>query len=147
MTTTYNPKYPQPFTLAEAIELDVSTILAEISRLRNSLHHLEDSQRQLKDFLLVEDEGSEGEMRRAIVDNEVTIATQQERIILLRLALQNKVGEEALKHYGLEVVSPPDLETTTPTVPPVNPPAHTTPLPPPQHETRTVSNGQEGMYL
>lgn len=117
-----------------------------MSRLRNSITHLQETQSELRSFL-EEDEDEDGEIGLAIDENEITMyvlsfsfllssllflavtpppifttssksqfrtyeqmkltnfnrASQRERIQLIIIALTNKVGVDALKHYGLEV--------------------------------------------
>ncbi|TXT08866.1 hypothetical protein VHUM_02994 [Vanrija humicola] len=95
---SFQPAHPQPFTLAEAQQLDVSTIVAEISRLENSLAHLASSQAELAAFL-ADDE--DDDLRAAHTENAGVIASQEERIAMLRHVLEGKVGAESLGHYGI----------------------------------------------
>lgn len=84
----YNPRYPQPFSLSQAIALDPAvawdglfldiidghlllTVLAEITRLRNSLLHLRRSQNELREYLR-EEEGDR-EIGQAVKENEITM--------------------------------------------------------------------------
>lgn len=101
----YTPRYPQPFTLSQAVGLDVSTITEEIARLQNSLSHLRSTQEQLKDALA---EDPDPEFTKAVEENQVTIGSQEERISILRMALAEK-GVLMNEHYAVE---------TTPAVPP-----------------------------
>ncbi|GMK59524.1 hypothetical protein CspeluHIS016_0801300 [Cutaneotrichosporon spelunceum] len=91
------PTHPQPFTPAEAAQLDVNTIVAEISRLRNSLTHLHSSQGELRLALA---EGDDADLRSALNENEAVI--QGERVDMLRAALIDKIGADSLAHYGIE---------------------------------------------
>jgi len=84
----YNPRYPQPFSLSQAIALDPAVAWDEIARLRNSLLHLRRSQIELQECL--RELGSEEmdlEVSQAVKENEITIASQDERIFMLELAL------------------------------------------------------------
>lgn len=87
----YNPRYPQPFSLSQAIALDPAvawdgrifvitsshlllTVLTEIARLRNSLLHLRRSQNELEEYLreLAPEEG-DLEVSQAVKENEITM--------------------------------------------------------------------------
>lgn len=87
----YNPRYPQPFSLSQAIALDPAvawdglaleitsshlllTVLTEIARLRNSLLHLRRSQNELQEYLreLASKEG-DLEVSQAVRENEITM--------------------------------------------------------------------------
>ncbi|KAF9569287.1 hypothetical protein CPC08DRAFT_653168, partial [Agrocybe pediades] len=83
----YIPRYRQPFTLVEAVKLDVSTITEEISRLQNSLKHLNETQ-DIIEASLKEEEDSD--LRKAMDENREVIGSQQERISILRMALTEK---------------------------------------------------------
>lgn len=77
----YNPRYPQPFTLEQAIALDPEVASDEIGRLQNSIVHLQRTQNELKDYT------EDSDVRQAIEENKVTMASQDERIFMLKLAL------------------------------------------------------------
>ncbi|GJE84220.1 hypothetical protein PsYK624_002960 [Phanerochaete sordida] len=109
----YTPRYPQPFTLAEAVGLDVSTITEEIARLQNSLARLRATQAQLKEALA---EAPDPDFSKAVEENEVTIGSQDERVSILRLALAEK-GVPLDGHFA--------LEPSTAAPPPANAPAAT----------------------
>ncbi|KAI0347248.1 hypothetical protein BDW22DRAFT_1351641 [Trametopsis cervina] len=83
----YTPRYPQPFTLGEAVHLDVPVISEEIARLENSLAHLQDTQTQLRE---ANEESPDPEFEKAIQENEDVIGSQEERISMLRMALSAK---------------------------------------------------------
>lgn len=87
----YNPRYPQPFSLTQAIALDPAvawdglilvinsshlllTVLTEIARLKNSLLHLRRSQNELQEYLreLASEEG-DLEVSQAVKENEITM--------------------------------------------------------------------------
>ncbi|KAF4619894.1 hypothetical protein D9613_005301 [Agrocybe pediades] len=101
----YIPRYRQPFTLAEAVKLDVSTITEEISRLQNSLKHLNETQ-DIIEASLKEEEDSD--LRKAMDENREVIGSQQERISILRMALTEK-GIIGGAHYDLQ--TSPDSAT------------------------------------
>lgn len=74
---TMEPRHPQPFTLTEARQLDVGIIVtgksveisltAEISRLQNSLTHLEQTQ---ADLLSALEEEEDTDLREAWSENQ-----------------------------------------------------------------------------
>ncbi|EJT50608.1 hypothetical protein A1Q1_08160 [Trichosporon asahii var. asahii CBS 2479] len=108
----FQPRHPQPFSLAEAEQLDVSTIVAEISRLRNSISHLDESQSELLSAL---EEEEDADLRSAWQENQGTIASQNERIAMLTHVLEGKVGRDALGHYG---ITPTGSTTASSAAPP-----------------------------
>lgn len=87
----YNPKYPQPFSLCQAIALDPAvvwdglildiinnrlllTIPTEIARLKNSLLHLKRSQNELQEYLReVASEEGDPQVSQALKENETTM--------------------------------------------------------------------------
>ncbi|KAI6130450.1 hypothetical protein EDD16DRAFT_1823126 [Pisolithus croceorrhizus] len=75
----YNPRYPQPFTLEQAIALDPEVASDEIGRLQNSIAHLQRTQNELRDYT------EDSDVRQAIEENKVTM--RDERIFMLKLAL------------------------------------------------------------
>ncbi|KAK7470532.1 hypothetical protein VKT23_001957 [Stygiomarasmius scandens] len=97
----YTPRYAQPFTLSEAIALDVSTITEEIARLQNSLKHLNETQEFLKEAIGAESTDTvDPELTQAYEENQVVIGSQEERISILKLALTEK-GVSTGTHYEL----------------------------------------------
>lgn len=87
----YRPRFAQPFTLNEAIGLDVGVIteggairlqnplrlnmiktLPEIARLQNSLKHLKETQTILESTLK-EEGGPDPELRKAFEENEAVM--------------------------------------------------------------------------
>ncbi|KAF9464459.1 hypothetical protein BDZ94DRAFT_1256489 [Collybia nuda] len=97
----YLPRYPQPFTLAEAIALDVSVISEEITRLQHSLRYLRQTQDTLHEHVASEKpEDIDPEISKALEENEDVIASQEERISILKMALAEK-GVHAQNHYDL----------------------------------------------
>ncbi|GAA5942465.1 hypothetical protein JCM1841_005773 [Sporobolomyces salmonicolor] len=108
--TSFTPRYDQPVTLRELDELEPEILSAEIARLQNSIAHLRRSNDELRAFLK-DDEAVDPETRRefedCIVENEETLLRQTERIEMLRLTLQAKVGVDAANpHYALRSASP-----------------------------------------
>ncbi|CED84008.1 hypothetical protein [Phaffia rhodozyma] len=85
----FSPQYNQPFTIEEAFALDPPIITEEISRLQNSIQHLERSNLDLVTFLASE---TDPDVALALQDNKITIATQSERIQILQIALGSKLG-------------------------------------------------------
>ncbi|KAI0796710.1 hypothetical protein C8Q75DRAFT_207288 [Abortiporus biennis] len=111
----YRPRYSQPFTLAQAISLDVGTITEEISRLQNSIAHLNTTQDQLHEAI---EASPDDEFTKALRENEIVIASQTERISILKMALAEK-GIPSSEHYDLSI--PPHrnpVAAATPAAPP-----------------------------
>ncbi|GAA96050.1 uncharacterized protein L969DRAFT_103224 [Mixia osmundae IAM 14324] len=105
----YVPRYPQPTTLAKLRTQDVGVLSDEIARLRHSIAHLERSQIDLETHLTESDEVEEQAVyESAIKENETTIAAQNERIWMVRLAMQSKLGFDpgANPHYDSDIVPP-----------------------------------------
>ncbi|GAA5989270.1 hypothetical protein JCM11641_003857 [Rhodosporidiobolus odoratus] len=103
----YSPRHPQPVTLPELRQLEPELLTAEVSRLQNSIQHLEQSNVELGEFAREarDEEGDSegaGEMDSAREENEGTIAAQRERITMIRLVLEEKIGVDASNpHYQL----------------------------------------------
>ncbi|TBU45051.1 hypothetical protein BD309DRAFT_861017 [Dichomitus squalens] len=112
----YVPRYSQPFTLQEARGLDVPIITEEISRLQNSIAHLQRTQDELKDALSITP--GDLELLEAFEENEVVIGSQNERISMLRIALAEK-GVPMSAHYDLRVqLGTTAMETSNAAAPP-----------------------------
>ncbi|CAA7259846.1 unnamed protein product [Cyclocybe aegerita] len=129
----YFPRYSQPFTLAEATNLDVSIITDEIARLQNSLKHLRETQDLLKSALGESGEPDE-ELQKALEENETVIGSQEERISILKLALSQKGVSTSDSHYD----SQPS--------PPVNP-RFTAVVNAPTPQLSERGDNDEGVYL
>ncbi|PPQ98525.1 hypothetical protein CVT24_004016 [Panaeolus cyanescens] len=99
----YKPRYVQPFTLTEAIALDVPVITEEITRLRNSIQRLNDTQ-SILEKILTQPGGKDPEMSQAFEENKTVIGSQQERITILEQALREK-GVVLDGHYSLSTGS------------------------------------------
>ncbi|OCH92950.1 hypothetical protein OBBRIDRAFT_772640 [Obba rivulosa] len=97
----YTPRYPQPFTLQEAVQLDVSVITEEIARLQNSLEHLKKTQQGLREAL---EASADPEFADAIGENEDVIGSQEERISILKMALAEK-GIVIGSHYDIQTTN------------------------------------------
>lgn len=103
----FRSRYSQPFTLADAVAMDISLISDEISRLHNSLHHLKQTQECLREQ--VADMGAEATETSLSADralyletlkeNDIVIGSQEERIRMLRIALSQKGAVDL--HYNL----------------------------------------------
>ncbi|KAH8105888.1 hypothetical protein BXZ70DRAFT_400100 [Cristinia sonorae] len=98
----YTPRYPQPFTVAQAAQLDVPVITEEISRIENSLDHLKRTQVDLEEAL--KEDPDDTDFRKAHEENEDVIGSQKERISMLQMALAEK-GIPTSSHYDSPVVS------------------------------------------
>ncbi|KAF9057647.1 hypothetical protein BJ165DRAFT_1422191 [Panaeolus papilionaceus] len=94
----YKPRYIQPFTLTEAIALDVPVISEEIARLRNSIQRLQSTQ-SILEKVLNQPGAADPEISQAFEENKTVIASQQERITILEMALRGK-GVVSESHYS-----------------------------------------------
>jgi C4-type Zn-finger protein len=71
----------------------------EVQRLLNSVQHLLRSNTELAAFLIEDDDE---EFNQSIQENEMTIKAQQERLEMIRIVLQDKLGIEATNsHYAI----------------------------------------------
>ncbi|BGP01788.1 hypothetical protein RTG_01780 [Rhodotorula toruloides ATCC 204091] len=103
----YVPRHAQPVTLAQLRLIEADSLVPEIARLENSIAHLDRSNQELRDAVREEQAGTDGvdedavrEFEAAIQENEETIAAQHERITMIRLALEEKIGVDAANpHY------------------------------------------------
>ncbi|KAG5639279.1 hypothetical protein H0H81_004940 [Sphagnurus paluster] len=68
------PRYAQPFSLADAVKLDVAVITEEITRLQNSLKHLKETQAGLQEYI---DSETPTE-----VDVEIAKALEENKIVM-----------------------------------------------------------------
>ncbi|KIJ70036.1 hypothetical protein HYDPIDRAFT_104717 [Hydnomerulius pinastri MD-312] len=106
----FTPRYPQPFTLDQAIALDPAVASDEIVRLQNSLSHLKRTQDELKEYVRELAPGEEDpDINQAIKENEITIASQDERIFMLKLALSHHGLVNSSGPISEPHVSPPSI--------------------------------------
>ncbi|KAK1236473.1 hypothetical protein PQX77_000250 [Marasmius sp. AFHP31] len=70
----------------------------EISRLRNSLQHLRQTQDLLREDIESDPKNVDAEVKAAFEENEQVIPAQEERITILKMALTEK-GIVMGKHY------------------------------------------------
>ncbi|KAG2362569.1 hypothetical protein BDR07DRAFT_1333003 [Suillus spraguei] len=90
------PRHPQPFTFQQAISFDPEVSADEISRLQNSISHLRRTQEELQEY------PEDPDIAQAIKENNETLAAQDERIFMLRLALTQRGASNATSaHYDL----------------------------------------------
>ncbi|KAI0003093.1 hypothetical protein BJV74DRAFT_764947 [Russula compacta] len=106
----YHPKHPQPFSFSDALKFDPATITEEITRLQNSLQHLKHTQDELSAH------SDDPELAQALRENEAVIASQEERINMLNLALIEKGVLASSGHY--ELTQPRAAATRGPPAPP-----------------------------
>ncbi|GAA5988727.1 hypothetical protein JCM5350_001996 [Sporobolomyces pararoseus] len=114
MSSSFRPQYDQPVTLRELSTLEPELLVngrltseqwcdgfKEISRLENSIKHLKRSNEELQDFLHdEEDEETKAEFVNTVFENQETIARQEERIRMIRIALEDQIGVQATNsHY------------------------------------------------
>ncbi|KAG1906503.1 uncharacterized protein F5891DRAFT_1002610 [Suillus fuscotomentosus] len=92
----FTPCHPQPFTFQQAISFDPEVSADEISRLQNSISHLKRTQEELQEY------GDDPDIAQAIKENNQTLASQDERIFMLKLALTQRGASNATgAHYDL----------------------------------------------
>ncbi|GAA6030251.1 hypothetical protein JCM8097_009010 [Rhodosporidiobolus ruineniae] len=156
----YSPRHPQPVTLPQLRQLEPELLSNEITRLENSIQHLERSNAELRQFAEAEeDDADKQDFLDVVSENEGTIASQRERIHMIRLALEEQVGVDAQNpHYtpstttSSSTPAPPPASTassaTAPTPAPQLPPS----IPAGGAQTNGVAVGQgeegdSGMYL
>ncbi|KAG1883330.1 hypothetical protein F4604DRAFT_1737600 [Suillus subluteus] len=97
----FTPCHPQPFTFQQAISFDPEVSADEISRLQNSISHLKRTQEELQEY------AEDPDIAQAIKENNQTLASQDERIFMLKLALtQHGASNATSAHYDL----PPEPE-------------------------------------
>ncbi|CEL59687.1 hypothetical protein RSOLAG1IB_03620 [Rhizoctonia solani AG-1 IB] len=110
----FQPKYTQPFTFEQACQLDAPTIAEEISRLQNSLRALSSTQKQLQDAMAV-DVTPDADLQQAFQENLGVIGSQEERIMMLRKALEAQGAAIAdSPHYQVHASSsPPPVTVST----------------------------------
>jgi len=89
----YQPKYPQPFSFSDVLKFDPGTITEEIARLENSLQRLKQTQDELRPYT------DDPELAQALRENEAVIASQEERINMLNIALIEKGVVTSARHY------------------------------------------------
>ncbi|KAL1722454.1 hypothetical protein EV715DRAFT_287468 [Schizophyllum commune] len=122
----YTPRHNQPFTLEQAVHLDVAIITEEISRLQNSLQHLKETQDLLRSHLKSE---ADPDLQQALNENEEVIGSQTERINILRMALTQKGILGTSSHYDTFPPTGPaqsQTQTRESAPSPSQPPATTT---------------------
>ncbi|KAK4046704.1 hypothetical protein OIV83_005907 [Microbotryomycetes sp. JL201] len=100
---TFTPRHEQPVTFETLRQLEPELLTAEVGRLQNSIQHLERSNAELEEFAATEDDDDDRrELQLAVTENLQTIASQKERLVMIRLALQDKLGVDAGNaHYDL----------------------------------------------
>ncbi|KAE9389616.1 hypothetical protein BT96DRAFT_889964 [Gymnopus androsaceus JB14] len=103
-------RYVQPFTLAEAVLLDVSTISEEITRLQYSIKRLRETQDILQETIQEAEspEVADQDILQAFKENQEVMyvsvffgCSQEERILILKLALTHK-GVTVVDHYDVD---------------------------------------------
>ncbi|KAG2070797.1 hypothetical protein BDR04DRAFT_1017929 [Suillus decipiens] len=97
------PRHPQPFTFQQAISFDPEVSADEIGRLQNSISHLRRTQEELQEY------AEDPDVAQAIKENNQTLASQDERIFMLRLALTQRGASNATSaHYDLSPEPKPE---------------------------------------
>ncbi|KAF9055456.1 hypothetical protein BDZ89DRAFT_1004331 [Hymenopellis radicata] len=108
----FKPRYAQPFSLSDAISLDLPVITEEIARLQHSLQKLRETQDVLREYI-EESKEHDPEIMKAVKENEVVIGSQEERIEMLKIALRDK-GVSYHEHYNLSSATSQPNSTTAP---------------------------------
>jgi len=126
-------RYPQPFTWAQVMDLDVGTISQEITRLQDSLYHLKSTQDELQYLIdTTADSIPDPEFMDTIQENVDVINSQEERVSILKHALVQK-GVVSPSHYDLDPSQSARPASTAVDSEP-NPPS-------------TTGSGDDGLYL
>ena len=86
--------------------LNAETLVHEIKRLQDSVSRLQDSNRQIEQFVQETgnslDDNDRKEMNNACTDNDSTIAKQNNVVEMLFDVLQEKTGnDDTQSHYGI----------------------------------------------
>ncbi|KZW03779.1 hypothetical protein EXIGLDRAFT_599861 [Exidia glandulosa HHB12029] len=101
----YIPRYRQPFTWEQLLAMEVPQITQEIARLQHSLELLNKTQKELKQHL---EQSPDPDLEDAVKENEDTIGSQSERILMMRLALEAKGFSKASNpHYDVSTEPQP----------------------------------------
>jgi len=99
MSSELHHRYNHPFSLQEAVQFEPGTITSEIARLQNSLQHLASTQSSLEQHLAAD---PDPDLIQALEENRVVIASQTERIGILRQALDKQgIVSASNAHYDL----------------------------------------------
>ncbi|KAF8608012.1 hypothetical protein BDV93DRAFT_285726 [Ceratobasidium sp. AG-I] len=102
---TFQPIHAQPFTFDQACQLDSPTISA--ARLQHSLGALASTQKQLQEAIN-EDDHPDPDLVLAFQENSSVVASQEERIVMLRKALEAQGAAIADNpHYEVQQGPPP----------------------------------------
>ncbi|GAA6060202.1 hypothetical protein JCM10212_002281 [Sporobolomyces blumeae] len=115
----FRPVHQHPVTLAELSRLEPELLSNEIARLENSIRHLRRSNDEVIEFLDGDeasdlDGDSRAEFVDSVRDNDETIATQQERIAMIRISLEEQIGVQASNsHYSVRPDPAPTSTATT----------------------------------
>ncbi|GAA6050572.1 hypothetical protein JCM3770_001468 [Rhodotorula araucariae] len=112
------PVRPRARTRADAAR----ALHTEIARLQNSIAHLERSNGELRAFVRGEgdddgdslDDDTRREFEDTVRENEETIACQQERIEMIRVALEEQVGVDARNPHYIVAGSAPTAARVSP---------------------------------
>ncbi|KAI0832375.1 hypothetical protein BC628DRAFT_1309963 [Trametes gibbosa] len=144
----YRPRYTQPFTLEEARLLAVPIITEEISRLQNSLSHLQRTQDELREALATSP--GDTDLKQAFTENEDVIGSQKERITMLRMVLDEK-GLPMSAHYDLQVGNQPsnarDPTLSQPRSNGIHPHESMSDQTTPLEDTSSENEDDQGVYL
>ncbi|KAF8709477.1 hypothetical protein RHS03_02931, partial [Rhizoctonia solani] len=100
---TFEPKHTQPFTFEHACQLDAPTISEGDIPTMNSLKVLSSTQKQLQDAMAAETT-PDADLQEAYRENLEVIGSQEERIVMLRKALEAQGAAVADNpHYQVHV--------------------------------------------
>ncbi|TDL29555.1 hypothetical protein BD410DRAFT_779995 [Rickenella mellea] len=137
----YEPRHSHPFTIQEAIQLDIPTITQEISRLQNSLAHLNETQRQLSAYISASATPDE-DLQDAFRENEEVISAQGERIEMLKMALEHQGANLSSGHYDISPHPINDVRRAE-----RSDSVQRAPSPPPNNEVQGSEDDSGGIYL
>ncbi|KAH8830443.1 hypothetical protein DL96DRAFT_1592914 [Flagelloscypha sp. PMI_526] len=85
----FQPKHSHPFSISEALTFDTPVIAEEIARLENSLQLLKETQLMLNEDI-ESSTSPDPDVILAFEENKIVIESQEERIRMLEIALQDR---------------------------------------------------------
>ncbi|SAL98066.1 hypothetical protein [Absidia glauca] len=96
-------------------EMPIETLLTEIPEIQNSMVHLIQSNKDMKEF---DPEGTDPDLTLAIEENEALLQRQDKRIDLTLEVIRERVNEAAAREMGSSVATFRDryIKESAPTV-------------------------------
>lgn len=83
-------------------EMPIETLLTEIPEIQNSMVHLIQSNKDMKEF---DPEGTDPDLTTAIEENEALLQRQDKRIDLTLQVIRERVNEAAAREMGSSVAT------------------------------------------